>query len=137
MGPNAQSTSPQRPKFSWDISNVPWTDGRGNQEEYANAVKLWSNFHDLLPATNSDKIPSALQGIMLQSQLYGRTRDVVKKVDPADIKKEGGAQLIVNAIYKRDPLSVMSEVYTAFNEVLNTKRGTSESFQNFESRFEA
>lgn len=135
LGNGGSSNGSQRPRFSWDMRKVPWTDDRGNQEEYANAVDLWSNFHDLLPVINASKIPSALQGIMLQSQLYGRARDLVKKIDPEDIKKEGGALLIVDAICKRDPLSVMSEVCTEFNEVLNTKRGSNESFLNFESRF--
>ena len=80
--PNAKvgNNLPSRPRFSWDIRNVPWTDGQGNQEEYANSVKLWMKFHERLRNANPSKIPSDLQGIMLQAQLYGRARDIVKKI---------------------------------------------------------
>jgi len=136
MGPQGNDL-PSRPRFSWDSRNVPWTDGKGNQEEYANAVKLWKSFHDLLPATNPNKITPALQGIMLQSQLFGRARDLVKKIDPETIQSDTGAAEIVKVVHKRDPLAVVSEVYQDFTTVLGTKRGNSESFKNFESRFDS
>ena len=61
MGPG---NAPSRPNFHWDLRNPPWTDGRGPQEQYFNAVKLWKQFHDQLPEGNSNKIPSRLQGLL-------------------------------------------------------------------------
>lgn len=64
MGPAQESSSgvPSRLKFSWDIKNVPWTDGKGCQEDYSKAVDLWSKFHDRLPDSNSNKISKELRG---------------------------------------------------------------------------
>lgn len=45
--------------------------------------------------------------------------------------------LIVNAIYKRDGLSVISKAYRIFNDLLTTKREYSESMKGFELRFAA
>lgn len=56
---------PSRPKFSWDVCNVPLTNGLGDQSGYARSVKLWKTFHSQLPATNSNKIAPNLHGIML------------------------------------------------------------------------
>jgi len=138
MGPAShQSDLPLRPRFAWDIRSVPWTDGRGNQDQYASAVALWKAFHNKLPDANSNKIPKDLQGIMLQSQLYGRARDLCKSIPDETIQSEDGSEAIVNKIHQRDPLAVVSDVYQDFITLLNTKRGNNESFQNFGTRFEA
>jgi len=137
MGPGNSSNLPSRPKFSWDIRSTPWTDGRGNQEGFARAVKLWGQFHDKLPASNSNKIPADLRGICLKSQLFGRALDLCKGIPDDDIASENGAQLIIDAIYKRDALSVVSEVYQDFNDLLTCRRSSNESFKNYESRFAA
>ena len=63
---------------------------------------------------------------MLQSQLYGRARDIVKKVDSSIIHSAKRADAVVSAIYKRDPLDVISEVYLGFIDMLRTKRGADE-----------
>jgi len=144
MGSNNASSSndrsvylPSRPKYSWDVRNVPWTDGRGDQAGYSRSVKLWRKFHAQLPANNSNKIPAELQGIMLQSQLFDRAQDLVKAVPEEDIESEDGADAIVKAVYKRDPLAVVKEVYGEFMGLVNTRRGEKEGFSNFESRFQA
>ena len=136
MGPDTADL-PSRPRFSWDARCVPWTDGKGNQEEYARAVKMWRTFHNKLPDGHAAKILPSLQGIMLQSQLFGRARDLCMKISSDIIESDDGPDAIVNEIHKRDALAVVSEVYNDFLELLNTKRGTSESFLNFERRFEA
>ena len=133
MGPDV----PSRPKFSWDVGNVPWADGKGDQDQYKNSVLLWKAFHDRLPEANSNKIPGELQGIALQSQLYGRALDLSKKIPSTTIQSIEGASQIVKAVYKRDPLAVIRDVDQTFQQVMSTKRGLNESFKNFESRFEA
>jgi len=128
---------PNRPRFSWDIRNVPWTDGKGSQEDYKNSVDLWSAFHDALPNTNANKLPIALRGIMLQSSLYGRAKEICRKVPDEVIRSAEGKDAIVNALHKRDALSTVSAVYQDFVTLLNVRRGENESFRNYESRFEA
>ena len=137
MGPGDSSSAalPSRPRFSWDIKNVPWTDGKGNQEEYAKAVELWNAFHNKLTDSNSNKIPADLRGIMLQSQLYGRARDICRSITDTDIQSNTGWKSVVDAIYRREALSVVSDVYLNFTSLLSMKRGSTETFRNFESRF--
>ena len=82
----SNSDLPKRPRFSWDIRSVPWTDGKGDQEEYVNAVRSWSSFHNKLPDSNSNKIPKSLRGIMLHSHLYGRAKDLCKEIPFTEIE---------------------------------------------------
>lgn len=58
-------------------------------------------------------------------------RSVPKEV----LVSESGSTAIVNAVYKRDGLSVLNDVYTLFNELVSTQRH--ESFRNYEYRFGA
>ena len=74
---------------------------------------------------------------MLKSQLFLRAKDLVKKVPDSVIESDDGAVAIVKAVYKRDALSTVTDVYHDFMNLLNLKRGQNESFKNFESRFEA
>ena len=133
MGPDL----PSRPRFSWDIKTPPWTDGKGSQEGYFDAVMLWKQFHDALMINNQNKIPPTLQGIVLQSQLYGRAKDIVKAIPTADITSMEGAVIIAKKIHKVDPLSEVSECYDRFTKLLQTTRKSSESLKAFESRFNA
>lgn len=49
-----------RSKIIWDTRNVRWTDGRGDQELYKNAVSFWNAFHNALLETNSNRHFNAL-----------------------------------------------------------------------------
>ena len=68
---------------------------------------------------------------MLQSQLYGKARDICKSVSDTDIQSDNGSQAIIIALYKRDSLSVVSEVYQCFTKLLSLKRGSNESVKTF------
>lgn len=135
--PNAVNTLPCRPNFNWDTKTPPWTDGTGDQQPYKQQVELWKHFHDTLPANNNNKIPGNLQGICLKSQLFGRAIDLCSGITAEQLSGENGVDLIVNAIYKRDGLSVISEAYKIFNDLLTTKRDDSESMKGFELRYAA
>ncbi|CAN8063104.1 unnamed protein product [Agarophyton chilense] len=76
-------------------------------------------------------------GIVLQSHLYGRARDICKSIPSEKIQSANGAHAIVNALYLPDPLAVVSEVYQDFLTLLHTKGNRNESVKNFESRFQA
>ena len=54
-----------------------------------------------------------------------------------ELSSDKGVSLIVNTIYQRDPISVVSEVFKDFTELVITRRGQNEAFKNFESRYAA
>lgn len=116
---------------------MPWTDEIGPQDRYAEEVAEWLSYHDLLSDSNSNKLPKNVRGITLNSQLYGRVRDLVRSVPPGELECDEGTDHVVAAIYKRDRLTVLSDVNTDFNNVVNARRGTDKAFRNYEVRFQA
>ena len=139
MGPanNSSHELPNRPKFSWDGKTVPWTDGHGPQDRYAESVAEWSMYHDLLPMGNANRYDKKIRGTILKSQLFGRPRDLVRSIAAEDLQSDMGVQHVVNAIYKRDTLTVLNDVYVDFNNLVSAKRGQTESFRNYDMRFAA
>ena len=69
--------------------------------------------------------------------MHGRARDLCNAIPEEVIRSKEGADAIVTALYKRDPLAVESDVFQDFLTLMNTKRNHSGSFKNFESRFQA
>lgn len=53
------------------------------------------------------------------------------------LKSANGVQLIINSVYRRDFMSVISEAYDGFSILINTKRNDHESLKEFETRFSA
>ena len=98
---------------------------------------MWKNFHDKLPESHSHKIPARLQGFILQSQLYDRALDLAQKLTQDGVESENGAIKIASVIYKRDVLSVVTDTFHQFLELLQTKQDMNETYQNFETRFDA
>lgn len=131
------SMIPSRPRFSWDSRAPPWTDARGDQEQYMRSVKLWKKYHDGLPNNNGNKIPAALQGVVLQSQLFGRAQDIGSKVSDEDITSPNGALILAKAICKKDRLSLTTSISEELEKLVHTKRDHHEKLRNFESRFDA
>lgn len=74
---------------------------------------------------------------MLQSNLFDRAQDLVKKVTEEEPMSEDGALKVASAIFKRDVLSIVTDTFQRFLDVLKTKQGETETFRNFETRFEA
>lgn len=74
---------------------------------------------------------------MVLSQLYGCTRDLSKKIPDTTVQSADGPTATVNAVYKRDALSTVSNIYNDFTSLLTSKRGFNESFRILEARFEA
>lgn len=94
-------------------------------------------FHKGLPDAYSKNIPSSLRGICLESQLYGRLKDFCKGITPKDLASEDVIYKILEALYQLDPISVVSEVFKDFINLISTGRPQNESFRNFESLFAA
>lgn len=131
----APNTLPSRLRFSWVVKSPPWTDGKENQEKYKNAVLDWKKFHDYLPDSSFNKVSVAVQGIVLKSQLYGEAADFCSALSIDQLKQVDGLQLIIDTVYQRDFLSVISEAYEGFNRLLNTRRENNELLKSFEIRF--
>lgn len=101
MGPAERTTTvPIRPKFSWDNRSIPWTDVKGKQEGYSDAVEQWSDYYDLHDI-NSNKIDVTVSGMCLRAQLYNRAVYLCKGIQKEFVKSSGGRAAIVNSLYKR------------------------------------
>ena len=64
----------------------------GKEQYYANYVKLWCALHSKLPEGNSSKILTELQVLMLQSELYGRARDLCKMIPDTTIQSNASVE---------------------------------------------
>lgn len=111
-----------RPRFSCDIKTVPWTDGRGDQTEFAESMGRWQAFHANLPDGYSNKIAANNQSIVLLSHLYGQARDLCRSISGDIINSKSGVDVIVSAIHKCDLLTTGSMVYGEMVKLMSTKR---------------
>lgn len=73
--------------------------------------------------------------MILRSQLYGRARDLVCIITSNNNHSETADLHIVNALLKRNFLSVLSAVYANFNPLVSCRCETSESFGNYKTIF--
>lgn len=76
-----------------------------------------------------------LSGVYLKSQLYERARDLFSVILKETLCSYKGVAAIKNAIRKKEPLSVVTEVYKDFTNLFSTKRKPHKQFRNFEARF--
>ena len=74
---------------------------------------------------------------MLEANVFGRAKDICRKLTQEQLTATDGAQQIVNLLYKRNPLSVLTEIYKDFATLTGLQRGAQESFKEFEMRFDA
>ena len=100
-------------------------------------MKLWKRCNDRLPERSANNIPENLQGIVLKSQFYGRAIDLVKKLSPDEIEADNGALNVASAIFKQYVLSIVTDTFHRFLDVLRTRQGEGETYNNFETRFDA
>lgn len=119
------------------MRSPPWTYGTGDQKEYQDSVLLWKQLHNALPVNNSNKIPIALQAVVLKAQLFGRAKDMTAIVTTNQLVGDEGLNHLLKAIYKRDALTLVNETYTQFNQLCNLQRGPTETMKSFEMRFSA
>lgn len=86
---------------------------------------------------SSNRLPISIQGLVLKFQLYGQASDLCAELTNAQLKSDDGVSLIVDNLYRHDFMSVISEAYDGFNNLLNARRAQTESLKNFETRFSA
>lgn len=53
------------------------------------------------------------------------------------LSSDDGAQLVIDADYKRDPHSVVAHIFNTFQKLLSIQRPYSETFCNYELMFNA
>lgn len=71
---------------------------------------MWSQLHDQLSASNLQKLAENVRRICLTFQLCCQALDLCKGISDDVTTSEKGAQAAVDAVYKRDAFSVLSEV---------------------------
>lgn len=71
-----------------------------------------------------------MQAVCLKSQLYVRAKDLCSGISEAELVVEGAGNLLVGEMYQKDALSVVREAYCAFNQLRNTRRGSTETTKN-------
>lgn len=122
MGPGneSRSDSPSRPRFKWDLRTCPWTAGKRSRDGYAAAVLDCSEYHDLLSNSNSNKIPSNIRGLQFKSQLFDCAADLIYDIARSTRIAENSADAIVKSIYKRDTMSVVTDVFNEYTKLMNT-----------------
>lgn len=76
----------------------------------------WKSYHDLLPDANLKMYHKQVCGMILKLQLHDRARELARRIPSDKIQSEGGAFHIVNALYERDFLAVLSTVYSDFKQ---------------------
>lgn len=137
-GPSCPAfTVPTRPRFAWDSKIAPWTYGKGNQEKFKIAFEDWKESLDPLPDSSPKKVSVSLQGIVLKSQLYGHAADQCTEITKEQLRSSDGVQFIVNSVYRRHYMSVISEAYEGFSALMNTRRGKMDYLKSFETRLAA
>lgn len=81
---------------------MPRTDGKGPQEEYAEEVKPWSAFNDLLPDSNAKKLDKKLRSTILKVAVLRLCKVLVTSGPQENISKDDGRKDVENAIHKID-----------------------------------
>lgn len=76
-------------------------------------------------------------GPILKSQWFGCAKDLANAIPLEILYSDEGAQHIANAIYTRDPLSVVCEVFIDLTAQLSNRSHHGENVKHFESRFSA
>lgn len=69
------------------------------------------------------------------SKLYGRAKDLIRSIRQEVLDAVVGTNIVVDLIYKKHPLSVVTHVFGELQLLLSTRRSKRESFLNFEQWF--
>lgn len=67
--------------------------------------------------------------------MYGQASDQGAKTTKEQLRSENGVHLMINAIYGRDFMSVISEAYENFSALTNPRQEPPHSPKTFETRF--
>lgn len=76
------------------------------------SLVVGGSFMKILLTLIENKIFKRKRGICLLSNLFGRAEDLVSSIEELIPDSDGARKLIVDCIYKRDPLYVVTLVFT-------------------------
>lgn len=92
--------------------------------------KPWSQFYGILPDANLNKIAKSIRGIILQSNLFGRTKDLCNGLHSSKAASQSDFDLIIGVVYKKDAPSVVSNVYNKLRKLVSlVSRYQTKSFE--------
>lgn len=83
------------------------------------------------------KLDKSKRGIFLQSNPFGRDRDICDGMNGAKIACEEGENIIVSTIHQKEPLYVVVNVFEELNKLILLKSEGKEGFPVNETRFSA
>lgn len=89
----------------------------------------------MLLDADSNKNPKRLCWLKLRAHLYHRVFNSYRPIPIETLHSDDGEDTVVNFLFKRDPLPIVSRLYNDFSTLLNSKRKRNELFINFKSRF--
>ena len=69
--------------------------------------------------------------MMLHSHLYGRAKDLCEEIPFAEISSANVVDKTCDCLHKKNALTVVSNAYSDFQNLLLTKRCNNEDFRNF------
>lgn len=78
-----------------------------------------------------------LRANVCKSHCYDRANDLPQSIIMDNKNPDEGSQYVVEAIHKRDPLSVLSEVFIDLNCIICHHHHNSENIKNYGSRLTA
>lgn len=104
----------------------------GDKLEYAKAVEAWCKFYEKQLANNCNRIEKEACCIVVMSNHFGRTMDICWSVNDEVFQSNHGAQLGVDAVYKRDLLSVITHMFDQLQHLLHTRSSQNASLHNYE-----
>lgn len=124
-------------KFLLDGKSAPWSKGHGFQERYDGSVENWLPYHTCKTDNNPNEFPGNVRGTILNFQLYGCARDVVCCVASGKLQSSYNASFIVDAIFNRDPLAVLADMYAKLNYFVSARRRSNRLFSKYLLRLSA
>lgn len=89
----------------------------------------------MLLANSSNRKPKELHDHTLHAQLYERALGLFQAIPNDKINSAQSPDAIVDALYKRDPLLVVTSLFNNFYSLLATKRGVNKTYKYFDFRF--
>lgn len=118
---NQSSALPTHSRSTWDPWNTPFTDGKGDQEEYYHAICFWNAFCKMLSEGNC-KLPNNLQSLFLPSQLFCRAKGLCSGLIDDRLAQPKAVQISMNRIYEKNAISVCSETFRSLTMLWNIER---------------
>lgn len=111
--------------------------GRTDKEsstEYYKSDKRWCSFQDNIAESNSEKVDKKNVESFFNRSCMAEPRIYARELNLSKLRLKRGVEFILRAMYKRDPLSVVSLVFQELQALLMVRRENHEQFDDLEMR---